>query len=259
MILLLGVVSTLFVGAASASSAVAPGSPSLTFFFTQPGPQQHTRIGVKVCVANAARGWLVRLQEAQGWGHVWRTVEDFRSPLATSCVEVGISSGAIGLKPFRAQLLDGRILRRQTPVKDLRVFGVIPGSVFFAQPHSPYLNTYWKAVSANGHVYATLGYMPSGDSSFSGGSNTCKWLTFNLPSTDDASGDPHSGGTSTLGIKQYSLDQQYVSFADNQLQTWRARLDGSIFQLVYSNANPYSSVYVLTQGTSADCYSATGF
>lgn len=153
----------------------------------------------------------------------------------------------------------GRTLRRQTPVKYLRVFGVISGSVFFGQPHSPYLNTYWKAVSANGHVYATLGYIPSGGSSFSGGSNTCKWLTFNLLSTDNATGDPHSGGTSTLGFKQYSLDQQFVSFPDNQLQTWRARLDSSLFQLVYSNSDPYSSVYVLTNGTSADCYSATGF
>ena len=128
MVLLLGVVSTLFVGAASASSAVSLRSPSLTFFFTQPGPQQRTHIGVKVCVANAARGWLVRLQEARRWGHVWRTVEHYRSPLATSCVEVGMSSGAIGLKPFRAQLLDGRTLRRQTPVKNLRVYGVIPGA-----------------------------------------------------------------------------------------------------------------------------------
>jgi hypothetical protein len=259
MLLVLGVATTLIVGVASASSAVVPRSPSLSFFFNQPEPQQHVRLDLKVCVAHAARGWIVRLQEAQGWGHVWRTVEDFGSPLATGCVEVGMSSGAMGLKPFRAQLLDGRALRRQTPVKNLEVFGVIPGSAFFAQPDSPYLNTYWKAVSANNHVYATLGYLASGASSFSGATNTCKWVTLTLVSTDSDAGDPHSGGTSTFEIKQYSLDERSVTFPDNRLQRWRVGLDGSIFQLAYSNSNRYSSAYVLSNGTTADCFSPTGF
>lgn len=258
-VLVLGLATTMLLGVASASSAVAPRSPSLSFFFSRPDPQQHTRVGVKVCVAHAARGWRVRLQEAQGWDHVWRTVVHYRSPLATNCVEVGMSSGGIGLKPFRAQLLEGRSLRRQTPVKNLRVYGVIPGSVFFSQVHSPYLNTYFKAVSANGHVYGTLGYIASGGSAFSGGPTTCRWLTLNLVSTDNDAGDAHSGGVSTMGIKQYTLDEQSVTFPDNQLQTWRVNLDGSIFQLQYSNTNPYSSGYVLTVGTDADCYSPTGF
>ena len=37
------------------------------------------------------------------------------------------------------------------------------------------------------------------------------------------------------------------------------RLDGSIFELLYSNTDKYSSGYVLTVGTKADCYTATGF
>lgn len=259
-VVVLGLLSTVLLGVSStSSSAVVPRSSALSFFFNQPQPQQHTRVSVKVCVAGAARGWLVRLQESQGWGHVWRTVEQYRSPLSEDCVEVAMSSGGIGLKPFRAQLLDRESLRRQTPVKDLLVYGVIPGSVFLGQPHSPYLNTYWKAVAANDHVYPTLGYIASGDNSFSSAANTCKWMTFRLLSTDDDAGDPSSGGVSTLAINQYSLDQQSVTFPDNRLQTWRVRLDRSIFQLVYSNTNKYSSVYVLTNGTDADCYSPTGF
>jgi len=258
-LLVLGLTSTVLLGVSSSSSAVAPRAAALSFFFEQPQPQQHTHVTVKVCVDHAGRGWLVRLQEAQGWGHVWRTVESYRSPLAEDCVEVGMSSGDIGLKPFRAQLLDRGSLRRQTPVKDLYVYGVIPGSVFLGQPHSPYLDTYWKAVAANNHVYPTLGYLASGDNSFSSAPDTCKWMTLELLSTDNDAGDPTSGGISTLGINQYSLDQQSVTFSDNKLQRWRVRLDGSIFQLVYTNTNRYSSVYVLTNGTNADCYTPTGF
>jgi len=255
----IGMVSTLLLGVTSASSAVAARSPSLSFFFSPQDPQQHARIVVKTCVAHAARGWLVRLQEAQGWGHVWRTVEQYRSPLASDCVWVGMSSGAIGLKPFRAQLLEGTRIKAQTPVKNLFVYGIVPGVVFFNQPHSPYLNNYWKAVAANGHVYATLGRMDSGANSFSGGKNTCKWLTFKVLSTDNHAGDPKSDGVSTFQINQYSLDPQSITFPDNHVTTWWVRLDSSIFQLLYSNVNKYSSVYVLANGTKADCFSATGF
>ncbi len=259
LVLAVGVVGVLLLGVTSVSSAVTPRTSSLSFSFSTSTPQQHTRIGVKVCVDHAGSGWLVRLQRVQGWGHVWHTVQQYRSPLANSCVTVAMPSGAIGLKPFRAQLLEGRVLRRQTGVQDLRVYGFVPGAVFLGQDHAPYLNTYWQAVAANGHVYATLGYLSSGDSSFDSAPNTCKWLTFRLLSTDADAGDPHSGGTSTFQIDQYSLDPQSVTFKDNTVTTWRARLDGSIYQLLYSNTNKYSAAYVLTAGTRADCYSATGY
>ena len=234
-VMAIGMVSTLLLGMTSVSSAVASRSPSLSFFFSPPDPQQHTRIGVKTCVDHAARGWLVRLQEAQGRRHVWRTVQQYRSPLASDCVWEAMSSGSIGKKPFRAQLLAGGKVRAQTPVKNLYVFGTVPGVVLFNQPHSPYLNNYWKAMAANGHVYATLGRIDSGDNSFSSGKNTCKWLTFKLLSTDNHAGDPESDGVSTFQINQYSLDPQSITFPDNKLTTWWVRLDGSIFQLLSSN------------------------
>ena len=95
-------------------------------------------------------------------------------------------------------------------------------------------------MAANGHVYATLGYLGAGDNSFSASRNTCKWMTLRLLSTDSNAGDPHSGGTSTLQVNQYSLDPRSVTFPDNVLTTWRVPLDGSIFQLVYTNTNRYS-------------------
>jgi hypothetical protein len=259
LVLAIAAVSSVLIGMTAVSNAAESRSPSLSFFFSPPDPQQNTHVAVKVCVGHAARGWLVRLQEAEGRGHVWRTVLQYRSPLANDCVWTEMSSGSRGLKPFRAQLVARSMIKQQTPVKDLRVYGLVAGTVFFNQPHSPYLNTYWKAVAANGHVYGSLGRIDAGDSSFSSGQNTCKWLVVKLLSTDNHAGDPKSYGVSTFGIDQYSLDPQSVTFPDNQLTTWGMRLDGSIFELLYSNTDKYSSGYVLTVGTKADCYTATGF
>jgi hypothetical protein len=252
-------IATVLVSAGSASSIVGSRSPAASFTFSSPDPQDHSRIQVKVCVARAVAGWLVRLQQAEGTGHVWRTIEQYRLPLATDCGSIPMSTGNFGLKPFRVQLFDGTTLKLQTHVKNLYVYGVVQGDVFFGQKSSPYLNDYWKTVVANGHVYPTLGRMDSGTNEQSLKKNTCKWVVFELLSTDNHTGDPKSDGVSTFQIDQYSIDPHSLTFDDNVVTKWGSTLDGSIFSFNYSNTNARSSMYILTNGTEADCYSATGF
>ena len=240
------------------SSAIAithPAATALTVTFTPGAPEQNVKFTTKVCFAHAARGWKALLQESEGSAKVWRTISQFVLGSAAGCKTILMSAGGRGVKPFRARLLDGTRVRVQTPVKDLLVYGHVPASTFM----STLFNCSDTGTVDNGsHNYPYVCTFGAGTAQQATGRDTCRSLTMNLVSTDNANGDPSSSGTSTGEIDQATLNPQSTSFGDNAVTSWRVNLDKSIVELKYNNTSYYSQLYILQAGTWADCLSATG-
>lgn len=231
------------------------------FTFSNRMVEVNQRVDAQLCASNGAKGDVVSYQEAFGTHRRWKAIFQRRMSTSNQCFQYGFAEKSLGQYQFRLELLSRGKKIALTGLKRLDVFGPIPllqlqNSVGFGCGGGS------NAVSSGGHLYQSFCNYQSSNS-FSSGSyrsgsrSSCRSMTLSLIATDDTSGVSPNAGTATLQIQQSTLNPQNFTFADDTLTAEKIQLDGSQFQLDFSDTNTNANLYVVSTGT-ADCYTLTG-
>ncbi len=242
-------------GSASASAA------SANFGFSNRMVEVNQSLTANLCASSAAKGDVLSYQEAFGTHRRWKAIFQRKLTAANQCVQYGFAERSLGQYQFRLELVARGKKLALTGLKRLDVFGPISilqfqNSVGFGCGGGS------NAVSSGGHLYQSFcNYSSSGSfnsgSYRSGSRSSCRSMTLSLIATDDPSGVSPTPGTATLQIQQSTLNPQNFTFADDTLTAENIQLDGSQFQLNFSDTNTNANLYVVSTGT-ADCYTVTG-
>ncbi len=253
------VVAGILAVGAIAGATVSPRGVALSLSFSNAAPEQHVKISAKVCTARADRGWKALVEEQEGTAKAWRAIGRGVLARATGCITIPVNSGTMGSYKTRALVESGTKVEATTPDKPLKVYRHVGASVLV---HNVFEGANCGenesgTVTTSGHTLPFVFSLCSGDNLQAAGLTSCRSMTFQVVSTDSASGDPSSPGTSTLQLTQARLNEQNNTFNDNHITSWVLRLDGSQWELTYTNTNE-SALYFLTSGTWADCTTPTG-
>jgi len=245
------ILAATLIPAVNASASV----PLASFTFSSRSLEISQSVTANLCASRGSRGDVLSYQEAFGTHRRWSAIYQKKLTRSTQCFSYTYAEKSQGQYQFRLELVSNGRKLSLSGLKRLDVFGPISilqfrNSVGFNCDGS-------SPVSSGGHLYQTFCSFQAGNSYRSGARSSCRSMTLSLIATDDTSGANPGGGTATLQIQQSTLNAQNLVFADDTLTAETIQLDGSQFQLNFSDTNGNAYLYLVSTGT-ADCYTVTG-
>ena len=239
------------------SYADAAGTATATFAFSSRSIEVKQADSANLCAADSTRGETLSYQEAFGTQRKWKAIFQRKLARANQCFTYKFGEKSLGQYQFRLELESQGRKVALTGIKRLEVFG--PVSLLQFQNSVGFGCGNNNPVSSGGHLYQTFCDYGNPAQSQSGARSSCRSMTVSFIATDDKSGVNPDAGTATVQIQQSTLNPQNFTFADNTLTAENIQLDGSQFQLNFSdsNASSYEGLYLVSSGT-ADCYTLTG-
>jgi hypothetical protein len=242
------------------SAGAAPSTtttPWVSVTLTNSHVERGSHVGVKFCWHNAPLGWFAQL--TTGDNPEASINEIFSSSVAehNHCVNVGANAGSRGLHPFSGQLLNPRGAVFVTTATILYVYGPTTGSDFLKSILHPNCHGEGSVVIGSTR-YAYTCSMAAVTSMLTKTATSCRSVTFTLASTDKVNGDASSPGSSIFEIAQNQYAPFFSRFHDNVVTRTSLRMSGSVFWVAFKSTHPASHLYFLNQGSTADCYTASG-
>ena len=208
-----------------------------------------------LCETGGVKGEILSYQEAFGTHSRWVAIFHSKLTKRSQCFTYTYSEKVQGLYQFRLEILSKGRKVSLTGLKRLYVFA--PISVLeLNKTVGMGCTDNGTPLSSGGHLYQTFcSYQYS--TTRSGSINSCRSMTLSFIATDDSTGTNTQPGSVTLQILQSTLNAQNFNFPDDALTAENIQLDGSQFQLNFSDTNSNAVLYVVSTG-SADCYTVTG-
>ncbi len=244
--------------------ASAATGPTTSFDLSSTAASLNARVRVNLCWSNAPAKAAIALERQRAGASAWAVVIRRAITREAGCVATSTSVDAMGHFLYRTQVVIGRRALRTSAVRSLYAYGTISAnSLFFAQ-FGCGSSTATVSDGVNSYQYfcqLSAGRTSTQPSEAVFKANTsCRSLTLRLLGTDNAPGDIGDTSIDSLNLTQSTLSPHPVSFNANTVTTATFALDGSPATLqTWNNRGDFNeSVYVLSTGSSASCWTPTG-
>ena len=251
------------IGPAAAPLAAAPG-PTTSFNLSSLTPNAATRVRANLCWSNAPAKTVVVLERQLVGASGWTSVE--RAPIQRrqGCVGASVPVGSMGHYRYRSEVVRGARALRVSVSRDLYAYGVISANALFYAQFGCGDNM--ATVSDGVHSYQYFCQLSAGRTSAQASeavfrSNTsCRAMTLRLVGTDNPPGDIGDTSIDSMNLTQSTLSPQPISFNANTPTSVTFRLDGSPATIqTWNNRGDFNeSVYVLSAGSTASCWTSSG-